>query len=203
MKYKVGDRVKIREDLVVGNVYGAEVFVEDMGHYKGNMATITAICGDTYRINIDNEDSVRHWHWSDEMFEEKYEYHTLKFNVGDKVKIRKDLKVGKKYNELILSEEMYAHHEVMTIKDIDDDYIYECEENEYYWGEDMLEKVDEYDNNSTVDVGFHLDYCGHRVLKDVWQGETGINRRYYTKNYEIEYIIPIDNIDFIIPHEVD
>lgn len=202
MKYKVGDRVKIREDLVVGNAYGAEVFVKDMRHYKGNMATITTICGDAYRINID-----KCWNWTDEMFEEN-EYHMPKFNVGDKVRVRRDLEVGKKYNGLTLTSGMYEYHDVMTIKDIDDDYIYVCEENEYYWSEYMLEKVDEVDDNSiindnnrTVDVGYHFDYCGHRVLKDVWQGETGKIRHYYTKDYEIQYIIPIENINFIIPHE--
>lgn len=201
MKYKVGDRVKIRKDLVIGNAYGSEIFVKDMEYYKGNMATIIAICGDTYRINIDNNNvQDRYWHWTDEMFEEN-KYHTPKFNVGDKVRVRRDLEVGKQYNGLTLSSEMYEHHDVMTIRCIDDDYIDECEENEYYWGEDMLEKVDKYENNSTVDVGFHLDYCGHRVLKDVWQGETGKIRHYYTKDYEIQYIIPIENIDFIIPHE--
>ena len=53
----------------------------------------------------------------------------------------------------------------------------------------------------TVDVGFHFDYCGHKVLEDVLQGETGKIRHYYTKDYEIQYIIPIENVDFIIPHE--
>ena len=84
MKYKVGDRVKIREDLVVGNTYGAEVFVKDMEHYKGNMATISAICGDTYRINIDNDDiPERYWHWTDEMFEDYIEKGNTAMTVED------------------------------------------------------------------------------------------------------------------------
>lgn len=133
MKYKVGDKVKIREDLVVGNMYGASSFTSKMEQYKGKIATITNVYYNYtysyYHIDIDNE----HLHWTDEMFEEITE----------------------------------------------------------------SENKDE----NTVDVGYYLGYCGHRVLKDVLQGDTSVNRIYYTKNYDTQYIIPIDAIDFIIPHE--
>jgi hypothetical protein len=40
MKYKVGDRVKIREDLVVGKLYDDNEFVEEMVPWGGQVATI-------------------------------------------------------------------------------------------------------------------------------------------------------------------
>lgn len=66
MKYRVGDKVQIREDLIVGGEYGADTFAEEMEQYKGKTATITATYGSKYDIDIDNG----HWCWTDEMFED-------------------------------------------------------------------------------------------------------------------------------------
>lgn len=73
MKYNVGDKVKIREDLKVGRRYNKCLFVENMKKYKGKIATITEITDNDYDIDIDDGD----WCWTDEMFED------IKFNVGD------------------------------------------------------------------------------------------------------------------------
>lgn len=40
MKFKVGDKVRVREDLVIGNCYGKERFVDGMKEYKGQIFTI-------------------------------------------------------------------------------------------------------------------------------------------------------------------
>ena len=134
MKYKLGDKVKIREGLDIDKIYGGWDCSEDMIQYGGKIATIVKCYDDSYHIDVDDEC----YDWTDEMFE---------------------------------------------------DYT-----------EDTEKKTE---TRRTVDVGFHFDYCGHRVLEDVLQGETGKIRYYYTKDYEIQYIIPIENIDFIVPHEVD
>ena len=68
MKYKVGDKVKIREDLVVDNVYGVDSFVDEMKKYKGRTAIITGV-SDRYQIDINNGE----WFWTDEMFEDDTE----------------------------------------------------------------------------------------------------------------------------------
>lgn len=65
MKYKVGDRVRIREDLQPNVEYEGYYFVPDMGDFKGEIATVIKVCGDGYRINEDGGD----WKWTDEMFE--------------------------------------------------------------------------------------------------------------------------------------
>lgn len=69
MEYKVGDKVKIREDLIDEECYGASRFVELMEEYKGQTAEIIIAYeadGDGYIIDIDG--GV--WFWSAEMFED-------------------------------------------------------------------------------------------------------------------------------------
>lgn len=75
MKYKVGDKVKIREDLEIDRRYNKCLFIEDMEKYKGKIATITRVTTtrhdnfgkiSDYDIDIDDGD----WCWTDDMFEE-------------------------------------------------------------------------------------------------------------------------------------
>ena len=66
MKYKVGDKVRIRRDLMIFERYGSQTFVEQMEKYKGMSATISEVFSDTYYIK---EDKGENWNWTDEMFE--------------------------------------------------------------------------------------------------------------------------------------
>ena len=66
MKYKVGDKVKVREDLKIGKSYNEKIFVDDMEKYKGQIVTIKVVGDDNYRIEEDNQD----WYWTDEMLED-------------------------------------------------------------------------------------------------------------------------------------
>ncbi|MFC0903670.1 hypothetical protein ACFHWD_03075 [Clostridium sp. MT-14] len=65
MKYKVGDKVKIREDLITNKEYGDDVFADDMEGYKGRIAYITDTCCESYELDVDNGS----WPWTDEMLE--------------------------------------------------------------------------------------------------------------------------------------
>lgn len=65
-KFKVGDKVKIREDLEVDVVYGGAIFMEDMKEYRGMVATIISIDYDgKFTIDLDNGK----WFWTNKMFE--------------------------------------------------------------------------------------------------------------------------------------
>lgn len=69
MKYQVGDKVKIREDLVALDYYGDIIFIEEMNEYKGKTAIITSVDSENrYSIDIDKDDDFT---WSGEMFEGK------------------------------------------------------------------------------------------------------------------------------------
>lgn len=138
MKYKVGDKVKIREDLVVDEIYGDDSFAEEMERYKGKTATITDVYCGKYEIDIDDGD----WCWTDEMLED-------------------------------------------------------CV--------DILESTDDV-KAKTVDIGYHLKYCGHRIVKNVYYGGYAHDSNHVfctTVDSKNQYTFPVDSIEFIIPHEVD
>ncbi len=55
MKYKVGDKVKIREDIQTKTDYNGCTCVEEMIEYKGTIATITKCY---YSDNGDDDDGA-------------------------------------------------------------------------------------------------------------------------------------------------
>jgi len=70
MKYKIGDRVKIREDLENGNTYGMNSFMSQMNEFKGKIVTISS---DDRETGYDIEEDKEHWGWTEEMIEHKVE----------------------------------------------------------------------------------------------------------------------------------
>lgn len=65
MKYKVGDKVRVRSDLKENTRYGGEIFARDMAEYLGKTVEITKVLDDVYCI----KGTEREWRWTDEMFE--------------------------------------------------------------------------------------------------------------------------------------
>lgn len=65
MRYKVGDKVKVRSDLKENISYGGQIFVRDMAVHCGKNVEISKVYDDAYCI----KESDREWFWSDEMFE--------------------------------------------------------------------------------------------------------------------------------------
>lgn len=61
MKYKVGDKVRVREDLEVGKVYGLYLYKE-MAELKGKVVEIEDLCQGDYSI----KESI--YYWAEEMF---------------------------------------------------------------------------------------------------------------------------------------
>lgn len=64
MRYKVGDRVRVRKNLVVGNVYGGVLFDKKMCSYLGKIVEISKVYTCYYRI-CDNTPFV----WTDDLLE--------------------------------------------------------------------------------------------------------------------------------------
>ena len=63
MKYKVGDMVRVRKDLVVNNEYNGVIYISSMDEFKDEKCVITNIRNQRYQIN-----NFGYW-WSEEMFE--------------------------------------------------------------------------------------------------------------------------------------
>ena len=51
MKYKIGDKVRVRKDLVPGNFYGRVYYSSDMNKFKAMECVVTNIYDGTYNIN--------------------------------------------------------------------------------------------------------------------------------------------------------
>ncbi len=77
MKYKIGDTVRIKEDLKSWRAYGGIPFSEHMGKYRGGIFTITKVvtkkdgyCCDGYHLtNCICESDDDFWFFSEEMLE--------------------------------------------------------------------------------------------------------------------------------------
>lgn len=67
MRYKTGDKVRVRSDLQISRRYGSYMFASGMDDYKGSVVTISKAHQNLYFYCIE-EDGGR-WIWADEMFE--------------------------------------------------------------------------------------------------------------------------------------
>ena len=89
MKYKVGDKVRVREDLIVGKIYGDDKFLINMKKYSGKTMTVSKIVKEgKYKLKED----TGHWNWTDEMLEDAEGINI--FVDGNKVIAKKGDKVG-------------------------------------------------------------------------------------------------------------
>ncbi len=97
MKFKVGDKVRVRKDLETNKKYGSMTYVEGMGKMKGKTVTIKEVCWNSYWIEEFD------YNWTDEMFEEKANFTKSDLKDGDIVAYgngEKRIKIaGKLYDE--------------------------------------------------------------------------------------------------------
>ena len=73
MRFKIGDKVRVREDLEVDKRYGREFFVGGMERYRGEVMEIDDTWNSAgYNLKEDDEN----WLFTDEMFEPVEKYKT-------------------------------------------------------------------------------------------------------------------------------
>lgn len=65
MKHKVGDKVKIKENLIVGKTYGGLYLHDGAGRHIGEETIVTKVERDHYRLAVDNSSRI----WTNEMLE--------------------------------------------------------------------------------------------------------------------------------------
>ncbi len=182
-KFKIGDKVKLRNDLVVDKFYGRCVYnkkmraINDTVILEGTVVTIEDIDekGDyTIKENLP-------YYYSEQMFLK------LPFQIGDKVKLRDDLVVGKYYNDVYFSDEMcknlgkeFVVHDIdiegyYTIKTVKCSYIL----NESF-SEEMLEPINKIESKKTESEEIEMEQNNNKLeqLKAEFEG--------LVKQYEIE-----------------
>lgn len=79
-KFNVGDRVRIKEDLIGGLEYGGLYFSEYMEEYRGLEAVVFKTTENYYELSVGGR-----WYWSDEMLESVEERVTVRKSVYDKL----------------------------------------------------------------------------------------------------------------------
>ena len=89
MKYKVGDKVRVRDNLS----RNISAVVSDMLRYKGEVFTIDAVSNDGHYYKVNEND----WCWTDEMLE-PVSTDKPKFKVGDRVKVKNGVYSHKLYD---------------------------------------------------------------------------------------------------------
>ena len=110
MKYKIGDKVKVRKDLEPGNFYGRVYYSSDMNKFKAMECVVTNIYDGTYNIN-DSE-----YGFSEEMLEpvnDLLEYALEKLGITEeelKNEMNRDKEDAKKAKEMVrLNHEMTGY----------------------------------------------------------------------------------------------
>lgn len=155
-KYGIGDKVRVRDDLKYGEWYymytsnESQMVNEDMIEKVGQIVTIKDFDeSGCYYIEEDE------WHWTDEMFSESNEatkkYPVSNLKVGDKVRVRENLKLDVDYcmcdgtlGVEINREMKNKGGAIVTIKEFDENGRYYIEEDQWHWTDEMFsEKIKE------------------------------------------------------------
>lgn len=143
MDYKIRDVVRIKDNLKEGEKYGDCYVVEGMLKFRGTTDTIYYIdtVGDFYLSDKDNT-----YVWHKDMLEPVTikRGNSVKYKIGDLVKVRDDLQEDKMYGRCSSIDDMLPFRGTLDfIENIDEDGDYHLANNNnpYVWNEEMLEPV--------------------------------------------------------------
>lgn len=130
MKFKVGDKVRVRSDIEVDKMYGRDKFIDEMYKYKNKILTISCVGEEWYAVkeNLFN--------WTDEMLiKVGYTYEDLKKSpLGTKITFEDGEVLVK--NEENRFENVSRCRDIANLYNLKDDYnvsgkIIKIEEPEY------------------------------------------------------------------------
>lgn len=119
MKFKVGDRVRVRQDLVIGREYGDAIFTEKMAQFAGKMVTIKGGFETSYIHWSKIKEDEMNGDWSDEMFE-KVEFTKSDLKNGMVVEYRN----GKR--RVVVEDKVIDEYGHMLISDFNDAFEHCC-----------------------------------------------------------------------------
>lgn len=124
MRYKVGDKVKVREwdnmakdfcvDKKDGITSSLEAFVSGMKEYCGKIMTIKSVGNNYYKIEEDNEN----WRWTDDMLINPH------FSITDLIQgMACETRSGNRY--LFMSGNLIRNYSYRNVDDLTDDLLSE------------------------------------------------------------------------------
>ena len=93
-KYNIGDKVRVREDLIEYEKYKDILFVPSMNFFKGKIVTIYDFTDRGYRI----EEDYKRYRWTDNMFSGKVSEEIKSEYLSDLKKIEEHFNSNKIYN---------------------------------------------------------------------------------------------------------
>ena len=86
--FNVGDEVRIKSDLKIGEQYNGCYFVSQMKSYRGKRGIITCVLHDNYQTRRYKLDIDKDYHFSNDMLDSiENSYSNLPYKVGDRVRI--------------------------------------------------------------------------------------------------------------------
>jgi hypothetical protein len=147
MGFKVGDKVMVKDSLQCDSFYDEVYFNPKMGVHKGKVLEIS-------EVNDDYDGKKRYtlkdagcWAWSKDMLEYVPNY---KYKVGEKVRVKSNLKVGESYcmadgvgHDSFVGEMAYHSGCVVTISEMSMDKYRVEECAGWNFTDEMLEPVQE------------------------------------------------------------
>lgn len=176
MKFKVGDKVRVRHGLKHGDSYDDIYCNEIMSKMGGEILTIKNVRSYYYDIKENG------WYWNDDMLEPvsentKEDKIMSKFKVGDKVKVREDLKRRvdyydgtKEFHDVANEQMVLMAGRVVTITEVGP-YYYGIKECEGYWYYDM------FDTSTTINAKENKNMNMRKVCYEIvdykYDAETG------------------------------
>ena len=133
MKYKVGDKVRVKSLEWFNNSPKTEggdvdtstnIFTKSMTEYCGKIVTIAAISMSSYTIEED-KDTIK-WHWTDEMFEDNLYINMEKSDLKPGMVI--ETREGNKYILLDINNKLHASRigSHMHLDDHENNLEYSC-----------------------------------------------------------------------------
>ena len=175
-RFKVGDRVRVRNDLMINALYddGCK-FIKAMEYMSGEAGEVVGIEEDgRYKIKFDCDGYCYPHRFSDSMLEP---INNERFKIGDKVRVKDDLIVDTFYDDgckfisdmkdtlgkvgeivKISRNEEYIRYIIKL--DSDDDYYYP-----YCFSKSMLEHITKNNEMEIYKVG---DECPYDFLNKFW-----------------------------------
>lgn len=112
----------------------------------------------------------------------------MRYNVGDKVRVKKDLKVGEEYGGMIFNDSMSKHcGETVTINEVLSRGYYRIVEYGWYWTDEMFDGLVEDELTAEEAIMLRSEMCVNTSCCDcklsARNNGTGISCNKFSKKY--------------------